>query len=186
MKVLAINGSYRVNGNTARIIEMLAAHMGEIATGEGSDIEFETVHLGRANIAFCRGCRACFDLGEEKCPLNDDLLSIHKGPVGTVISEDHLFSAKLNGAVPPRHTGQFTLYAYINPFLGTASTDNQSSIREGVGDGTVEYVGRRRFPIGYGFHSKMISGTGPFSPLPGTAGQQRDPNLWAGGLLPEI
>ena len=35
MKILAINGSYRKNGNTVRMIKLVAAQMGEIATKKG-------------------------------------------------------------------------------------------------------------------------------------------------------
>ena len=78
MKIIAINGSYRMNGNTARMIKLVAARMAEIASQKGEVLEFETVHLGRQNIGFCRGCRICFDKCESKCPLQDDLLSIYQ------------------------------------------------------------------------------------------------------------
>jgi multimeric flavodoxin WrbA len=58
MKILAVNGSYRVNGNTARMIQLLTARIGEIASKKGEVFEFESVHLGHQNIGFCRGCRA--------------------------------------------------------------------------------------------------------------------------------
>ncbi len=76
MKILAINGSYRKNGNTVRMIEMVTAQMHEIASKKQEDIEFEIVHLGHQNIRFCRGCRVCFDKGEQECPIQDDQLSI--------------------------------------------------------------------------------------------------------------
>ena len=78
MKILAINGSYRKNGNTAQIIEMVAAGMRTIATENSQDFSFEIVNLGQYHIEFCRGCRVCFDKGEGKCPLKDDLLFIYE------------------------------------------------------------------------------------------------------------
>lgn len=78
MRVLAINSSYRKNGNTARMIEMVAAQMQEILSNKQENFEFEIVHLGHQNIGFCRGCRVCFDVGEQKCPMQDDLLSFHE------------------------------------------------------------------------------------------------------------
>jgi len=39
---------------------------------ELGDIEFEYVFLSDYNLEFCRGCKLCFDKGEEFCPLNDD------------------------------------------------------------------------------------------------------------------
>ena len=89
MKILAINGSYRKNGNTARMIEMVAAQIREIASENQEDFEFEIVHLGHQNIGFCHGCRVCFDKGEQKCPLQDDLLSIYQ----KILSADGLILA---------------------------------------------------------------------------------------------
>jgi multimeric flavodoxin WrbA len=78
MKVLAINGSYRKNGNTARIIEMVSNQIREITSDQQKDFEFEIVNLGQQDIGNCRGCRVCFDRGEVKCPLKDDLLAIRE------------------------------------------------------------------------------------------------------------
>ena len=36
------------------------------------DVEYEIVPLGDYRIEACRGCRLCFDKGEEFCPLHDD------------------------------------------------------------------------------------------------------------------
>jgi multimeric flavodoxin WrbA len=78
MNVLVINSSYRKNGNTTRIIEMVAAHMKTIASKKRVNLNFENVHIGHLDIGFCRGCRVCFDQGETKCPMKDDLLSIYE------------------------------------------------------------------------------------------------------------
>ena len=39
---------------------------------ELGDVEFEYVFLSDYTIDFCRGCKLCFDRGEEFCPLKDD------------------------------------------------------------------------------------------------------------------
>ena len=39
---------------------------------ELGDIEFEYVFLSDYNLEFCRGCKLCFDKGEDYCPLKDD------------------------------------------------------------------------------------------------------------------
>ena len=39
---------------------------------ELGDVEFEYVFLSDYNLEFCRGCKLCFDKGEEYCPLKDD------------------------------------------------------------------------------------------------------------------
>lgn len=36
------------------------------------EIEFEYVFLNDYNLEFCRGCKFCFDKGEEFCPIRDD------------------------------------------------------------------------------------------------------------------
>ena len=36
------------------------------------DIDFEYVFLSDYHLEFCRGCKVCFDKGEEHCPLKDD------------------------------------------------------------------------------------------------------------------
>jgi multimeric flavodoxin WrbA len=78
MKILAINGSYRKKGNTARILEMVASQMRSLVSKNGELLDFEVIHLGRLEIQPCRGCRVCFDHGENKCPLKDDILTIRE------------------------------------------------------------------------------------------------------------
>lgn len=36
------------------------------------DVDFEYVFLSECQLAFCRGCKLCFDKGEEFCPHHDD------------------------------------------------------------------------------------------------------------------
>ena len=36
------------------------------------EIDFEYVFLSDYHLEFCRGCKLCFDRGEEYCPLKDD------------------------------------------------------------------------------------------------------------------
>jgi multimeric flavodoxin WrbA len=73
MKLLFLIGSYRKNGNTDLLTRRVAEHLREIAERSGVGLELETVYLAQYQIGTCRGCRACFDLGEEKCPLKDDV-----------------------------------------------------------------------------------------------------------------
>jgi len=76
MRILAIIGSHRKRGNTARIVESIQAGIQARALAENIPITFETIFLGQQQIGFCKGCRVCFDKGEDRCPLQDDLLSI--------------------------------------------------------------------------------------------------------------
>ncbi len=74
MKILACIGSHRTNGNTARVVSLLEEQLHGEGERIGERLEFETVFLGQLNLQMCRGCRICFDRGEEQCPSKDDLL----------------------------------------------------------------------------------------------------------------
>ncbi|GFZ30174.1 hypothetical protein CSC2_07000 [Clostridium zeae] len=76
MKIISLVSSYRTNGNTSRIAELIENYLLSIAKTKRIDLEIERVQIGHCNINTCRGCRVCFDKGEELCPLKDDLLSI--------------------------------------------------------------------------------------------------------------
>jgi multimeric flavodoxin WrbA len=76
MKILALVGSYRKNGNTDQIVGLISEQLRLIAAQHQEALELETVYLGQQGIGQCRGCRVCFNLGEQKCPLRDDLLAI--------------------------------------------------------------------------------------------------------------
>ncbi|MFW5728283.1 MAG: flavodoxin family protein [Spirochaetota bacterium] len=73
MKVLALVGSDRKDGNTARIVQIVDARMRALASAHGVVLEFETLFLADHAVRPCRGCRACFDHGEERCPIDDDV-----------------------------------------------------------------------------------------------------------------
>jgi len=76
MKILVLVGSFRRNGNTDQLTGLIKEHMQEIAQQRGTPLDIETVYLGQQNLQFCRGCRICYDRGEEHCPVKDDLLAI--------------------------------------------------------------------------------------------------------------
>ena len=76
MKILALIGSYRKNGNTSQVVDLVCEGLRAEAARAGVPLEIETLYLGHLNIGACRGCRACFDRGEDKCPVKDDLLSV--------------------------------------------------------------------------------------------------------------
>jgi len=63
MKVLILNGSPRVGGNTA----IALAEMEQVFAGHG--IETETVQVGGMTIGGCRGCGYCYKNG--KCVMDD-------------------------------------------------------------------------------------------------------------------
>lgn len=73
IKILALIGSYRKKGNTARIVRMIETRMQTLARLQNVTLEWETLFLGDMDIRPCRGCRVCFDRGEDMCPLKDDI-----------------------------------------------------------------------------------------------------------------
>ncbi len=64
MKVLIINGSPRVNGNTS----LALAQMTEIFNA--NNIEVDYIQIGNMNIRGCMACGACHS-GKEKCVIDD-------------------------------------------------------------------------------------------------------------------
>lgn len=76
MKILALVSSYRKRGNTVRMVEMVAHKLHQLTALQALPLEVETLNIAHMNIQTCRGCRVCFNQGEFRCPLKDDLLSI--------------------------------------------------------------------------------------------------------------
>jgi multimeric flavodoxin WrbA len=76
MKILALTSSYRKRGNTARVVEMVANHLEATAERQQQPLDVEVLNLAHLDLAMCRGCRTCFDRGEEACPLKDDVPAI--------------------------------------------------------------------------------------------------------------
>ena len=70
MKVVGLNGSPRVNGNTARLIKQLFDEL------EVEGIETELLQLGGKPIKPCTACGRCFKEKNMTCPATpDDLLN---------------------------------------------------------------------------------------------------------------
>jgi multimeric flavodoxin WrbA len=76
MNLLALISSNRRNGNTARLVRMIETQARALAERHGAPLEFETLFLGDLDMRQCRGCRACFDRGEDRCPLKDDMAGL--------------------------------------------------------------------------------------------------------------
>lgn len=76
MNIVIFAGSGRRNGNTDQITSLIAAHLRAEAQQQGTPLEIETIYLGQENLQFCRGCRICYDRGEQHCPAKDGLLGL--------------------------------------------------------------------------------------------------------------
>jgi multimeric flavodoxin WrbA len=71
MKVLAINGSPRKNGNTSCMIKNVFTEL------EAEGIETELYQMKSKKVRGCIACRKCFDNKDQKCGFkNDDLNEI--------------------------------------------------------------------------------------------------------------
>lgn len=69
MKVVAINGSPRVGGNTETMLNAVLEPLKQ----EG--FETKIIQIGGTNIHDCRGCWACRKLQNKKCVFGDDFLN---------------------------------------------------------------------------------------------------------------
>lgn len=70
MKVIAINGSPRGEGNTYHALKLVLEQL------EEHDIETEIVHVGNKIIRGCMACGGCAKNKDEQCVINDDVNTI--------------------------------------------------------------------------------------------------------------
>jgi multimeric flavodoxin WrbA len=66
MKVLAINGSARKDGNTAMLVRRVLAEL------EAEGIQTEMVQLAAVRLRGCMACYRCFDNKDRRCAVTDD------------------------------------------------------------------------------------------------------------------
>lgn len=78
MKILALIGSGRKNGNTAGVVSLLETALVNMAEEQHAPLEFKTVFLSDLRLKQCLGCRVCFDRGIEHCPLDDGLMGLYE------------------------------------------------------------------------------------------------------------
>ena len=141
MKVIAINGSARKEGNTTNLIKMVFEELNK------EEIETEIIELAGKNIKNCLACMKCFENKDRKCVIKNDMLNdiIEKmtnadaiilgsptyfanvspeikavidraGLVG--IANDHLFAKKVGAAVVAvRRAGSTNTFDAINKFF---------------------------------------------------------------------
>ncbi len=69
MKVIALNGSPRTNGNTSILIEAVLEELRK----EG--IETEQIQLGGKMIHGCTACMKCFENMNQRCAVGNDMLN---------------------------------------------------------------------------------------------------------------
>ncbi len=66
MKVLAVNGSARKDGNTALLVRRVLAEV------EAEGIETELVQLAGVSLRGCTACYRCFKAKDRRCAVTDD------------------------------------------------------------------------------------------------------------------
>ncbi len=66
MKVIAVNGSPKKEGNTFQALKMVGDEL--IAAG----IDFEILHIGHKLIHGCRACGKCAINKDERCSITSD------------------------------------------------------------------------------------------------------------------
>lgn len=69
MKVIAFNGSPRIDGNTSLLLNTVLAEIKQ------AGIETELVQVGGTNIHGCRACYQCFKNANQHCACDDDPLN---------------------------------------------------------------------------------------------------------------
>lgn len=152
MKVVAFNGSPRVNGNTAQSIRIVLAEL------KKDGIETEFVQLGGRKVFGCLACEKCWETQDNRCIRQDDEMNsfIQKMQEadGIIIGSPTYFSnvstevkalidrcgfvAKANGGdmlrgkvgasvVAVRRAGATFVYSAINFFFGIAEMSIPSS-----------------------------------------------------------
>ncbi len=67
MKVVALNGSPRKNGNTATLIDTVLAEL------QKEGIETERIQLGGQKIHGCTACMKCFENQDKHCVIGNDV-----------------------------------------------------------------------------------------------------------------
>ena len=69
MKVVALNGSARKDGNTAILLNLVLDEL------KGEDIETELIQMAGQPIAGCRLCYKCFENKDRRCGFKEDILN---------------------------------------------------------------------------------------------------------------
>ena len=69
MKVIAINGSPRENGNTFFVLSKMAEEL------KKEKIDTEIIQIGSQKIRGCMGCGHCFQSENNHCSITDDMLN---------------------------------------------------------------------------------------------------------------
>ncbi len=165
MKVIAINGSPRKNGNTSILIETVLEELKK----EGIDIE--QIQLGGKEIHGCRGCLKCFEHQNKRCYFDDDMLNdlVRKiaGADGIIIGSPTYF-ANVNAetkafidraglvAIANEHMFKRKVGAAVVAVRRAGGTDAFDAINKFFLINQVVVPGANYWNMGFGFSEKEV------------------------------
>lgn len=148
MKVTAFVGSARKKHtyNAAKTFLRELQSLGKI--------EYEIVRLNEYNLKICKGCKMCFDKGENLCPLKDDIDKL----INKMINSDGIIFASPNysfqvSGLMKVFLDRIAFFLHRPQFFGKTYT---SIVAQGVFGGSkiVKYLSR----IGDGLGCNVIKG----------------------------
>ena len=92
MKIVIVNGSYRINGATALILNEIYQELNKY-----EDMDVEIVHVADLELKYCVGCGSCYKTG--KCIYNDDMeaLSLKIANAHGVILGSPTYASNVSG-----------------------------------------------------------------------------------------
>jgi multimeric flavodoxin WrbA len=113
------------------------------------DVEYEIVTLSDYKLGFCRGCRVCFEKGEQFCPLKDDrdlLMDKIEASDGVVFATPN-YSWDMSG-IMKTFLDRFGFVCHRPRYFGKAFT---SIVTQGItrGDKIVEYFDWLGMSLGF-------------------------------------
>ncbi len=125
--IIAVIGT-QTRRNTYRAVQEFEKEL-----KQRGEIDFTYLFLSDHHLEFCRGCKVCFDKGEEYCPLKDDRDML----LGKLEQADGVVFAAPNYAfqLPARLKNLFDRLAFIDHrprFFGRACT---AIVTQGIGKG---------------------------------------------------
>lgn len=160
MKILILTSSFRKNGNTAQITNLLRQSIRDSWAAKTDALEFETVDLAGQKIQPCLGCRVCFDKGETYCPHWEEIAPIKAAMrlADVLILASPVYVEDVNGVMKTfldrlahiNHRPEFAgKYAYLLTTSGSGSSGHAArTMATTLRTWGVHIIGQRDFVCG--------------------------------------
>jgi len=174
MKVIAINGSPRKEGNTYHALTMLGNQL------EKENIDFEILHVGNKAVQGCLGCGKCFKNKNNQCGITTDIVNEYIPKImeadGIVLGSPVHFSG-ISG----------TMKSFLDRVWYVSSSNNNSLFHHKVGaavvavrrsggsatlDGLYHYLAYSEMILATSNYWNIIHGTKPAEAEQDTEGVQ--------------